>query len=462
MGGAQSFNAATIISMASNSAVLDMSLDSKESNKCDNSSTILDCVVGGNFTYREICLFQVRMTEAVTNVQNSDFKNSLVNKLAQEASSAVSTGALGFADASNAVTAIAKSYNSVETIIRECCSINSSLNDHFACIDSHIGGNLVIDVESKTWAITNQIEQNTETNRLNASIMQDIKQKATATASGFGALLAILLAFILAMVYFFLEPIKTIFSSKIIMTTFLTLVAGVGTGTMYFMQLPPFFNQLDRCMPGSDGDCSTSVCRDCEDNASVYLKQTPLCYAIDIFGNESKTDFKPGLLQMAISNAGGWNDKALNDLNNNTFLQGYPALLKKDNNNCITNLDGWRNFQNSTDPNHNIFTARKALCAYLNIPHDMYIDGHESAKGVSYKFVPSETESELQSYNGAVALSKGGNVVGKFGYVNNASYRLQKSFSTSHTPWLIVGGGFLAILAAIWSKNLFSGVPRET
>jgi hypothetical protein len=92
----------------------------------------------------------------------------------------------------------------------------------------------------------------------------------------------------------------------------------------------------------------------------------------------------------------------------------------------------------------------------------MYIDGHESAKGVSYKFVPSETESELQSYNGAVALSKGGNVVGKFGYVNNASYRLQKSFSTSHTPWLIVGGGFLAILAAIWSKNLFSGVPRET
>lgn len=453
MGVATSKNIANAIENVVNTIQNSSTASSDQQNKCSQSFRARNCVFKGAFDVKTTC--QVAMTSKNISDQLSEnqLQSTIAQNLLQEAKSAVGAAGLGYADANNTINAMINSTNNISSIVQSISKQNHSSAFNFDCDHSVFDGDVSFGISSVSNFLSDQVAEQKSFNNLVSNVSQSISQKATSEISGLAGLILAIAVLLVAIGYVVFKPAGMLLSNKYIMVTVISLIL-VSIGVFLYLQsLPPLFNPPTQCVGG--GSCGSNLGGtpiDCVDYTSSTSKITspPPRYSYDIVGYDGTIPTlyggggsNPGLLQLLISNNGGWAKPTPKmttqwpSLLTNYPLDGKvpPSPLTFNGSSYITNYTEWSAYASSSP-----YLARFILCDLLGMDTSIYVDPTElcniggkigvasSFGSVAYKFTPDSKTDPSRAYSGGV-------VEGNFGKCNNGSYKLQKVMN----PWGYIG-----------------------
>ena len=466
MGAAQSSNVVNAISNVTNEIQNETAASATNIVNCVNNYTVTRCRITGPLNAQATCNIGITSNQIAAAIQNNNLNNTIAQTLLQEATSTVGSLGLGYASATNTANAFANSTTAIVNSVSTSVSNNVNQITNFVCRDSELN-TANIGTTTDVNFLTNQVLQNEATNRVINNISQDITQRATATVEGLVGFLIALAILIVAIGWVLFRPLQLALSSRIFII-FLIVAVVVGYLILaYFLRIPPFSDpQYCVTVPASIGTCAPGVpCADPQQR-DVSLSNPPLRYAFPIIGTGDTSipgggtaSFTPGLLQMAIARAGGWNAAAFNVFEGLRGTQGnpfntynIPNPLLNLNGNYVTNnyptndpntANVWQNFINNRQ---NAANARFTLAEYLNIDTYMRIDPIEPCtvppNAQCYQYTPGQSTA---GYNFQGAITGQGTISGSFGICQSALYR----FNQAVRLWgLIILGVLLLLLFA--------------
>jgi len=426
MGGGISRNVLNAIATVTNRIQSDSSATSDQVTSCVTNFRFDRCVVGGDLNATDVCNIYVTSQQVINKITNDNLKNFVAQNLLQEAQSTVGALGVGYAEASNITNTMVNSTNSIVNSVSIQSSQNFRRVTDFRCVDSVIRGNLNFGVTTDVNFLSSQVLQLRETNEIASNISQTVEQRATATVGGIAGFLIALAILIVAVGWVLFRPLQLALGSRMFIVILIVVTILGLLLAAYFLQWPPLFNPPTYCVPiiGALGSCSGDIeCVDVQ-MRTIKTETPPTRYAFDIIGSgdtslgQSSANFTPGLLQMAISRAGGWNKAAYDDFRQNSAFEGLPNPLVESFGVYKTNVTEWRPYlQIDRQAGH----ARYVLANYLGIDTSVRIFEYEECSGdTCYTFVPG-----IVPQNVSLRVMTGGTLTGSFGVCNTASNRFQ-------------------------------------
>lgn len=436
MGIASSSNVAQVVTNVTNSILASVDVSNNNVTSCMNSQAFNNCKID-NLKIRNFCDLNIRASSIVKQSSQDTLNSNVAQTLLQKAQSTVGSLGIGYASANNLASALVKSSNTITHSLTNSCSNVANIINLFNCNNSSIG-NIDIDNETITNTIIEQVSSQVNNDSLVSSVTQDISQSATATVEGLTGFLLALAVVIVAVGYVIFKPFGMLLSNKIIIVVVMVTIVAAVILLMFIKQLPPFFNPPTKCAPGNDTCCGDGI--DCVDQEldTVDLISPPLRYALDILGVDGSmpnTDpnGSPGLIQLAIAKANGWNENSYNTFKTIFESQGYPNLLVQTGiSSYATNASAWTN-DVFTDVNKTLY-ARFLLCNYLGIDTSIFIFEDEPCMINGKVVSPSSIQAGCKQFNPAVMPQKqymynayegNGTVKAMFGNCNNQTYKVQ-------------------------------------
>jgi len=443
MGIASSSNIANVVSDVSNSIISSASSTNSNFQSCYNSQKWNNCTVKGTLKIKNICDIQAKAYSIVSQNNTGSLNSTVSQKLLQQAQSAVGSMGIGYASATNIVSALVKNSNLISNNLVNASNDVMNIFNQFTCNNSSYGNVDITNDSTASW-ITNQVTTQQNISKLVSSVSQDITQSASATVQGLAAFLIALAILIVAIGYVIFKPVGMILNTKIIVVTFIFLVLSAIILFLYLRQLPPFFNEPLQCTATTSSSCCGTTglggCVDFQDSQNTDITSPPLRYTFDILGVDgtmpgSDPNGSPGLLQMLIVNAGGWNANAYNYFENSDITQKYGLENPLSQNGMIyvTNVNGWL-FDSTNGGDNKKLYARFVLCNLLTIDTSTYIFDDEACMVGGVLISPPDQSRGCLRFTPTVmpmpsvmdrGLNGGGTVTGTFGACNNPSYRLQ-------------------------------------
>jgi len=457
MGASISSNVVNAVSAIATSVQTNANASSAQNASCVQKINLNGCIIKGNLDVNASCNVIETSKNVINQIAQNNLNSSISQKLAQTAASTTGSLGLGFADANNTANVFANSYDSIVNSVSSSVNQNADSMFDFECRNSTIYGDAILGVSSDQQFLSDQILKQLTKNDVLQNISQDVTQKATATVAGITSFLIALAVLIVAIGWVLFKPLEIAMGSKILVITIVILcILGIII-SMYLWSLPPFFNPPTSCLAVNArvGTCSGNVQCVSPTKQSIRVTKPPLRYAFNIIGQGDTTvdpqnAFVPGLLQMAISNRGGWTADAYNHFQSDPKFKGIPNPLLQQGSKYITNVGAWQLYIN--DP-HNAATARFILANDLQL--DTYarifdyeqcmINGQVNSGSGCYTFVPDTMPPDLQ-----LAVQSGGTITGQFGICDTTTQRIQKYLRIGGIALLVI---LLIIFVVVMAKS---------
>ena len=312
MGVAISKNTAEAIASVSNevdsSTVVDQSQESFQTQRVNIGNCQIE--IGKNFNVDFLVKNTFQTKQIVQAKNQSTFTNNIAQSLTQQATSKVGALGLGYADASNVASAVAKTTNLVTNSI---VATSEQFNNTFQSFNCENGGRIIVGGDFNLGFkntgdfLADALVKNDTTATISNSIQQQISQKASAEVSGIGGLILLLLVFVGV---YFLTKKKSSSSGETSSSgwqfngkSFVLGLSAIGliTGLMYWLNAPPFFNETPICNVAAPAFGCSAPCADAKPLRDVTLNLPPLRYLFGIY--EPKQGLDANLLQMVIARA---------------------------------------------------------------------------------------------------------------------------------------------------------------
>jgi len=309
MGAAVSNNAASAVSNVSNYVSNSTTADDQDVTNITNTTTWNRCWVSGSVNEKATANVISKSRQIVKALQHANVKNTIAQKMLQEAMSSIGSMGVGYASASNSASEFASSSSTIINAMKVSASKSAYVNNTWDCNHSHFGGNINIGFSNDVDFLSDQTLSNTAVQTLVTSISQTVSQKAAAKVAGLAGFLIALAILIGVIGYALSKPLDTK-AAKYIIGAALVIGLGLVVIFLWISRASPFFNKNLTCNPfasGSTKGCGTD-CIDCCINKKLttisLAKYPPLRYIYPIFHSEEDDEFVPGLLEMCISRSG--------------------------------------------------------------------------------------------------------------------------------------------------------------
>lgn len=338
MGGAVSKNTAQAVSNIVNSVTIDTVGDISNAQITSNGILIKGTTIKLSKDLNVINVAKNIYTskQLATQLQNSQIKNDISQKMLQEAMSTVGALGVGFASATNNASVFASASNQVKNSLSATVSNFASFDTTTTIINSDITArNINISNLSDSNYITDQTIKNDQISDIDNKISQDISQKASATVQGLTGVLLALALLIGVIAYSLTKPLNTS-AVKIIISGALVIGIIILFIWLYTISAPPIFSEpiiVSQYIPfPQNGNCKFDVV----DNKMriLKLKDPPLKYLYNIYIVDDKT--LGCLLTLACSKAVdkttpnlGYNLLAYDNLNKNKIDEKFSEIRNK-------------------------------------------------------------------------------------------------------------------------------------
>ena len=299
MGASQSSNVSQAVTNVSNFVQNSTSANANQVSDISNNVDLNKCtiILEGDFDIKAYSNEMQQSTQISTAKNDTNLSNNIQQQMLQEATSKVGTLGIGYADASNSASELVNSTNSIINSINESAVQVGNIQNNFNCNDSYIKAkNMNIDFSSSTNFLSNQVLNQQDTSTIVNDVSQAVTQKATATVEGISSLLialAIIIAVLIWSVGSTISKVGNTTPVKMIFAVFLVLAVVGLFSWCYVGKKPPFFNDPDQCIPGSNIGCASDCIKLSE--STIKLDNPPLKY---LYGLNATS---PNLIQMAIS-----------------------------------------------------------------------------------------------------------------------------------------------------------------
>jgi hypothetical protein len=310
MGASVSSNAATAVSAVSNYVSNSTTADVSEVADIEYNINTNNCYFGGTFDVHTTAQVIQKSRQLVNALQDASVKNTIAQKMLQEATSTVGSMGVGYASATNSASEFATSSSTIINAMSVSVEQSSFSGSTFNCNHSHFVGNVSINFANNISFISDQTLKNTAVQTLVNDISQTVSQKATAHVVGLSGFLIALAILIGAIGYSLSKPLDTK-AAKYIIGAALVIGIGVVIILLWLAGASPFFNEDLTCNPFATGDTNgcgdtcTNCCINKKPTTIVLKKHPPLRYAYPMFQlGGGSADFTPGLLEMCIAKAG--------------------------------------------------------------------------------------------------------------------------------------------------------------
>jgi len=312
MGAAVSNNVASAVSSVSNYVSNSTTATNSQISIMVNEIITNTCTFEGDFNIRTTATVILKSRQIVSALQDANVKNTIAQKMLQQAMSSIGSMGVGYADATNSASEFATSSSTIINSMRAASSESAFADNVFECDHSHFAGNVNINFSNSTDFLSDQTLKNTAVQTLVNNISQTVTQKATAKVAGLAGFLIALAILIGVIGYALSKPLDTK-AAKYIIAAALVIGLGVVVIVLWLYSASPFFNADTTCNPfepGSGTGCGTDCVECCINKKQVTIalaKHPPLRYAYPIFqqgDDDDPTSFIPGLLQMCIAKAG--------------------------------------------------------------------------------------------------------------------------------------------------------------
>lgn len=438
MGGGISRNVLNAITDVTNTIQSNTTANTQQFASCISKFNVDGCVIGKDLNFNDVCNIGATSYQIVEKITNDNLKSFVAQDLLQKAQSEVGSLGLGYAEASNLTNAMVNSTNSISNTVQVQSNQNAQRITQFECTGSVIRGNLNFGVQTDVNFLSTQILKLKETNDIASNISQTVTQEASATVGGIAGFLIALAVLIVAVGWVLFRPLQLALGSRIFIITLIVVIILGLLLAAFFLEWPPFFNAPTFCVPitGAPGSCNGNTeCVDVQIR-TITTETPPTRYAFDIIGSgdtsigQSSANFTPGMLQMAISRAGGWNEVAFNFFKNDPRFEGIPNPLVLNQGVYRTNINAWQTYLNDAEQ---AGRARFVLANYLDIDTSVRIFEYEECRGdICYTFKPAVVPQNLRS-----KVTTGGTITGSFGVCNTPSQRFQNAL---RIIGLVLGG----------------------
>jgi hypothetical protein len=288
MGVAHSDNVAQAITNISNYVTNSTSADQTQVNQISQKVNLDQCkliATDGDFTTDMVANCR-QVSSQISNAKSStSLDNNVQQKMLQEATSKVGTLGIGYASASNSTNQMVNLTNSIKNIIQNVSDQYSDTKQEFNCTNSFIQAkNIKLNFSNTSDFMNTQVLNNDNVTKITNEVLQESDQKATATVEGIGSLLLIIAICIGIIIWSFG---KTLDTAPVKMG-----IAGLGAFLVvslfawsYVGKKPPFFNDADACIKGSDMGLGTGKDKGSCINYKIsplQLDKAPLRYFYDL------------------------------------------------------------------------------------------------------------------------------------------------------------------------------------
>jgi len=451
---------------------------------CKTNVHLYKCWIGGNFNLKNVCKIVASSQQILQNLEKTNLKTTISQKLLQEATSTVGAMGVGYADASNIASAYSSVTNDIVSAVTNICKQYSSLNTNFTCEDSVIRGNVSIFNYSSANFLSTQLLESKRFDKIANTITQSVTQKATAKIEGILGFIMIIVALIIGALYIIEKPLNALLKDQLLLIFVIIIALVIIFVALYLFKAPPLFNDPNQCISNNDA----SGCQNCINikPGKMKLDNTPLRYLYPLIGRgdvslgQPSSGFVPGLLQCIIQKYGGWT-KNVNNVNGEfkkslnssmfnkkgTFPADFPEILLIDvNQSPVTNIKQWNSFIGNNQPN-NAALVRNVFCELLNIPLDVYMFGNETcarsgniiSNSKCMKFSVNSNQSPYNVYTSGLQME--GVLSGPIGVCDTRNYKFQQFMRTKGI--YITGGIFILLIIIFMIRSLVGGKtsPKE-
>lgn len=517
MGGAQSKNVANAVASVTNSVITDTvgDIDNISQNQISTVISNSQIILSGDLNIQNTAKNVYISHQVATQLQHSQIKNDISQKMMQEAISKVGALGVGYASAENCASMFASASNYVKDSLTATVGNFSSFTTQTIIDNSYIkANNLNITNLSSSNYVTDQTIENSQISDIDNKISQDISQKASATIQGLTGLLLALALLIGVCAYALSKPLNTNAVKTIISAV---LVIGIIILLVWLMaiQAPPLFTKAvivsPHVSPSQNGNCTADIIN--VKIQEISLNNPPLKYLYAIY-----TDDKNGTLgclltlacTQSVSNPNspnrGFNyityntiengiDNDLENIRDQMRVPSLPIIFVKNNSEDDTDTvyyvkedsdvvdDFSQAIKEDKDhtapsesnkivlPNFAEFTkycqnvqnakyARFALCKYLGIPNYYYIYDNEPIMdlnnniGIAQDIDPkSKMQITTFTYFDYPSRMLGScKIKGEFGICNSGTYKVAHQFKMWGIYIFIII--IIGVILMIFLKNL--------